>query len=94
MQNQKDFQINLHWVRCCLILHNMIIRFEAQRKRSTLRWAIREGKNTLRHELEDADGDEVVGDRSYEGTPGQACRAMLMDKLFDSPYSDAQRHEG
>ncbi|KAG2068361.1 hypothetical protein BDR04DRAFT_965656, partial [Suillus decipiens] len=47
------FQINLHWVRCCLILHNMIIHFKEQHKCSTLRWAIREGQSTLHHELED-----------------------------------------
>ncbi|KAG2135703.1 uncharacterized protein EDB93DRAFT_1092249, partial [Suillus bovinus] len=79
MQNQKDLQINLHWVRCCLILHNMIIRFEAQHRHSTISWAIKEGRHTLRCEFEGGDGDEVKGDRSYEGTPGQACRAWLMD---------------
>lgn len=48
----------------------------------------------MRREFEEADGDEVIGDRSYEGTPGQACRARLMDQLFDSPHSEAQRREG
>lgn len=94
MQTQKDLQITLHWVRCCLILHNMIIKFEEKRKKSTVRWAIREGRHTLRNEPEGPDGDEVVGDTSYEGTPGQACRARLMDQLFDSPYSDAQHRQG
>lgn len=67
----------------------MIIRFEEIRKKSTLVWAVREGRNTICHEDEGPDGDEVVGDRSYEGTPGQAHRARLMDLLFDSPHSEA-----
>ncbi|KAG2155371.1 uncharacterized protein EDB93DRAFT_1047827, partial [Suillus bovinus] len=72
------------WVRCCLILHNMIIKFEEKCNKSTIRWAIQEGHHTLREEYEGPDGDEVVGDRSYEGTPSQAYRARLMDQLFDS----------
>ncbi|KAG2158786.1 uncharacterized protein EDB93DRAFT_1076466, partial [Suillus bovinus] len=94
MQNQKDLQINLHWVRCCLILYNMIIHFEAQHRHSTISWAIKEGRHTLCCEFEEGDSDKVIGDRSYEGTPGQACRARLMDQLLDSPYSDAQHREG
>ncbi|KIK82466.1 hypothetical protein PAXRUDRAFT_77190, partial [Paxillus rubicundulus Ve08.2h10] len=26
--NEKELQYVIHWVNCCLILHNMIIRFE------------------------------------------------------------------
>ena len=42
--------------------------------------------------LPEAEGvdDNGVGDNSYEGTAGQACRAHLMDQLFNSPYSGAQ----
>jgi hypothetical protein len=47
----------------------------------------------VHHEDEGPDGDEVVGNRSYEGTTGQAYRARLMDQLFDSPHSEAHRHE-
>ncbi|KIK77500.1 hypothetical protein PAXRUDRAFT_166668, partial [Paxillus rubicundulus Ve08.2h10] len=28
LQNEKDLQYHIHWVDCCLILHNMIIQFE------------------------------------------------------------------
>jgi hypothetical protein len=71
----------------------MIIHFEENHNKSTLVWAIREGRNTVHHEDEGPDGDEVVGDRSYEGTTGQAYRARLMDQLFDSPHSEAHRRE-
>jgi hypothetical protein len=67
----------------------MIIHFEAQHNHSTIRWAIREGLNSMCHEFEEVDGDEVIDDRSYEGVPGQACRVRLMDQLFDSPHSEA-----
>ena len=72
----------------------MIIRFEANRNQDSQAWALQEGNALMPHQLEDADGNEVVGDRSYAGTPGQACRARLMDQLFDSPYSGAQRRQG
>jgi hypothetical protein len=46
IQDQRDLQTTLHWVRCCLILHNMIICFEENHNKSTLVWAICEGHNT------------------------------------------------
>lgn len=76
----------------------MIIRLEEARGWSedsgTVEWARQQGKGMIDEEFEAPDGDQVVGDRSYEGTPGQACRAKLMDLLFDSPASRAQRREG
>jgi len=55
-------------------------------------WALDEERGFT--QAEEEEGDEVVGDNSYEGTPGQARRAHLMDQLFDSPYSTAQRRAG
>jgi hypothetical protein len=77
----------------------MIIRFEIEHRKqdtyeSSLKWARKEGEDFIYPEIEGPDGDEVVGDRTYEGTPGQATRAKLMDALFDSPHSDAQCREG
>jgi hypothetical protein len=78
----------------------MIIRFETQRRKqdgtyaSTLKWARKEGQDFIPQDVEGPDGNDVVGDRSYEGTPGQITRAKLMDQLFDSPQSSAQRREG
>jgi hypothetical protein len=77
----------------------MIIRFEEHRglkeKKGSVDWARQEATNpTHTGEAEGPDGNEQIGDRLYEGTPGHACRERLMDDLFDSPYSDAQRREG
>ncbi|KAG2050512.1 hypothetical protein BDR06DRAFT_960080 [Suillus hirtellus] len=78
----------------------MIIRFEIEhRKRdgtyeSSLKWAREEGEDCIDQEVEYPDGEEVVGDRTYEGTPGQAARLRLMDSLFDSPHSNAHHREG
>ena len=75
----------------------MIIRFEEQRSwneaTGTVEWARHEGRGIIDEEIEAADGDEVVGDRLYEGTPGQAHRARLMDLLFNSPTSGAQHRQ-
>ncbi|KIK33474.1 hypothetical protein CY34DRAFT_65021, partial [Suillus luteus UH-Slu-Lm8-n1] len=30
MQNDNDLQYTSYWVMCCIILHNMVIRFEEQ----------------------------------------------------------------
>jgi hypothetical protein len=100
IQTEKDLQVAVHWIKCCLILHNMIICFETRRRKQdkdydqSLEWARTEGEAFVPQEIEDPEGNETVGDRSYEGTPGQATRARLMDQLFDSPRSKAQRREG
>ena len=70
----------------------MIIRFENNHNANTMDWALDEERGFT--QAEEEEGDEVVGDNSYEGTPGQARRAHLMDQLFDSPYSTAQRRAG
>jgi hypothetical protein len=72
----------------------MIIRFETSRHGDSQMWACQEGHAFIPHEVEDQEGDEVVGDTSYAGTTGQAYRTSLMHQLFDSPYSDAQHREG
>jgi hypothetical protein len=94
IQKRKDFQITMHWIQCCIILHNMIIRFEANHSKDSQTWAYQEGIAFIAPEIEEQEGDDVVGDRSYAGTQGQACRARLMDQLFESPYSNAQHREG
>ena len=53
MNSLKDVQIAIHWIQCCLILHNMIIWFEDKLNvESTIQWAIQEGQ-----ENGDSDGD-------------------------------------
>jgi hypothetical protein len=76
----------------------MIIRLEEacrwNEDNGTVEWAHQQGRGMVDEEFEAPDGNEVVGDRLYEGTPGQACRAKLMDLLFDSPSSTARHREG
>jgi len=100
IQGEKDLEFVVQWIKCCIILHNMIIRFETEHRKkdgtyeSSLKWARGEGEDFIDQETKSPDGEEVVGDRTYEGTPGQAARARLMDLLFDSPHSGAQCREG
>lgn len=88
----------IHWIQCYLILHNMIIRLEEARGwnevTGTVAWAHQQGRGMIDEEFEAPDGNQVVGDRLYDGTPGQASHAKLMDLLLDSPASRAQRREG
>lgn len=99
IQTEKDVQIATHWIKCCLILHNMIICFETQHCKEdgeyegSLEWAHGEGDAFIPQAFDNPDGDEVVGDRSYDGTLGQTTRARLMDELFDSHYSRAQHRQ-
>lgn len=79
----------------------MIIHFEIKyHKRdgtykSFLKWAYEEREDCIGQEVEYPDGEEVIGDRTYEGTPGQATRVRLIDfVLFDSPYSNAHHWKG
>jgi len=71
-----------------MIIHFKIKHHKQDRTyKSSLKWAHKEGEDFIYPEFEGPDGDEVVGDRTYEGTPGQAACAKLMDALFDSPHS-------
>ena len=60
----KDLRITVYWVQCCLILHNMMIRFEEKLQlQSTESWAIQEDV--------DKGGVGQVAVQVEEGTPGQ-----------------------
>ncbi|KIJ58573.1 hypothetical protein HYDPIDRAFT_102367, partial [Hydnomerulius pinastri MD-312] len=79
IQTEKDVHIAVYWVMCCLILHNMIIRFEEQRRvviAGTMEWAIQEGRGS-----EDDGGGGVCADPPRM-TPGQKFRERLMERLF------------
>ncbi|KIK92889.1 hypothetical protein PAXRUDRAFT_41692, partial [Paxillus rubicundulus Ve08.2h10] len=42
VQNERDLQYLICWVNSCLILHNMVIRFEEQKGEPLVAWAISE----------------------------------------------------
>ena len=66
----------MHWIQCCIILHNMIIRFEEELGvEKTSGWARREGVEPYRPVA------PIVVD-APDGTPGQAFRLDLMSRLF------------
>lgn len=64
-----------------MILHNMIVRFEARRGRTglnggSMEWAIQEGR-----ELDDNDNVNVEG-LQEGGTEGQQFRGLLVERLI------------
>ncbi|KAG2063257.1 hypothetical protein BDR04DRAFT_1131128 [Suillus decipiens] len=49
IRDEKNLEFAVQWIKCCIILHNMIIRFEIEcRKKdwtykSSLKWTCKEG---------------------------------------------------
>lgn len=79
IRTEDDLHIAVYWVTCCLILHNMIIRFETKRGsesgEGTMGWAMREA------EWED-DDDDVYGEE-IGGTEGHHFRGELLRMLIE-----------
>jgi hypothetical protein len=90
------------WIRCCIILHNLILRIEAAGVSSEWHeelyrlWDTAEGAEyRRRHEEaldEESDDDtELTRAQRQVTTDGQRFRRRLMNDLFDSPTSGAVR---
>lgn len=88
LQNDDQLQYHSYWVMCCIILHNMIIRFEEHRniaggEGSTSAWALRvEGGDLIPPPEQEDPEVGLIGDNSYLGTPGHAARTRLMQNLL------------
>lgn len=78
IRTAENLKYTVHWVQCCLILHNMVIHFETQLGlTSSMPWAQQEVSGINR------DPELVVVPESVAITsPGQRCRARLMNALF------------
>jgi len=73
---KKDIQIAVHWIQCCIILHNMIIDFEKELGiNSSTGWAREEGQEP------NHPPQPVVVDNPA-GMLGQQFRTELMRCLF------------
>ena len=71
-----DLDYAIHWVQCCIILHNMVIRFEdVLGKESSTTWARAEAQDIARD-------PEQVAVTVIAGTAGQRFRVHLMRQLF------------
>jgi hypothetical protein len=92
------------WIRCCIILHNLILRVEAGNINSEWHeeiyrnWNAMEGAEYRRRQLEDLGLDEESGDetdlqraRRQVMSDGQRFRRKVMNDLFNSPTSGALR---
>jgi hypothetical protein len=88
------------WIRCCIILHNLILRIEDGRDHLRWReelyniWNEREGAEHRDREANDAEGEdenELQQARHRLMSDGQKFRNRLMKKLFDSETSGAVR---
>jgi hypothetical protein len=90
------------WIRCCIILHNLVLRIEAENDHREWReelynlWDQREGAEHRRWQEEaetesDDECDELELARRRLMTDGQKFRYRLMKQLFDSETSGAER---
>lgn len=90
------------WIRCCLILHNLILRIEAGGVDAAWReelyniWDSAEGAERRRRQeegLDDGSEDELEPGRAERQamSGGQRFRCNVMNNLFDSPASGAVR---
>lgn len=91
------------WIRCCIILHNLILRIEAGNINSDWReelyrvWDSVEGnEHRRRHELglddsESGEETDLQHARRQVTSDGQRFRRKVMNDLFNSPTSGAVR---
>ena len=87
IQSNDNLEFVVHWIKCCLILHNMILCFEEQwmtdvmLEKQTMGWVMKEG-------VEFVDGDDdrfPLDDQSWE-IPGQQFQAHLMNHLLEEHH--------
>ncbi|KIK11569.1 hypothetical protein PISMIDRAFT_122415 [Pisolithus microcarpus 441] len=77
MSKDNDLHIAAYWITTCIILHNMIIRFEERLGEETTQWAIGEAEG-----WDDEGGDDGGGEQG-DRTQGQHFRGYLMERLFE-----------
>ncbi|KIM56625.1 hypothetical protein SCLCIDRAFT_132182 [Scleroderma citrinum Foug A] len=79
INKEEDLHVVVYWIMCCMILHNMIVHFEARRKRTlnngSMDWAIQEAGRL------DDDDDDTGGEQG--GTEGQQFRGLLVERLLE-----------
>jgi len=87
------------FVRCCLVLHNLILRLEGSNFDADYREQLCEAG---RRDVTLPGIDDELSDQADQGlpraqrcaeTPGRWFRRQLMTRLFDSPSSGAIRRE-
>ena len=77
IRSQDDLKYAVHWVQCCIILHNMIIRFEEKLgKETSTNWARKEAQEV------DQVNDPPVVVEIPAATAGQHFHMNLMRDLF------------
>ncbi|EGO04427.1 hypothetical protein SERLA73DRAFT_68108 [Serpula lacrymans var. lacrymans S7.3] len=93
-QSLKNLRINnndtnehrfaMAWIKCCLILHNMIIDIEEKRGENTANWALEEGLEEISDEEEDLEMTEDKGIPAFDNSlsHGQNFCDSLMDPIL------------
>ena len=79
INKEEDLHVAVYWIMCCMILHNMIVHFEARRKRTlnngSMDWAIQEAGRL------DDDDDDTGGEQG--GTEGQQFCGLLVERPLE-----------
>lgn len=95
------------WIRCCIILHNLIIRIESGsvdenwRREMYNEWLALERDQQQHPRLNEVESESSEGEeqsaaadlrvRRAAATDGERFRRKVMNALFDSPVSGAVR---
>ena len=76
IQKPDDLTYAMHWIQCCIVLHNMIVRFEMMLGfKTSMYWA--------REQMTDAEnGPDHPAVVVPDGTLGQRFRVDFMWELF------------
>ena len=86
IQNQRDLEFTNMWIRCCLILHNLILEIEeclGLKSTNELFMEEAEAWGVPQNDGHDDEHDDEHDDgHEFIGSPGQVFRNQLVERLF------------
>ena len=82
IQNQRDLKFTNMWIRCCLILHNLILEIEEHLGLKSTNELFMEEAEAWGVLQNDGHDDEHDNGHEFIGSPGQVFRNQLVERLF------------
>jgi hypothetical protein len=91
INNRQQHEFAVMWIRCCIILHNLIILLEGDD--CDMEWLeelYQQGMSGGQQHADGGDGNPEEAEAESDAER-QEFRATLMNRLFDSPFTMATR---